>query len=103
MPIYEYLCSNCNKTFESLQKINDPPLVECPECGGSVKRLISRTSFQLKGSGWYATDYKKTQSSQSDTKAESSAPKQETKTETKTDPKPEKAKNTGGGSGDTGK
>ncbi len=56
MPIYEYRCSKCGE-FEATQKIKDKPLSRCPTCKGKVKRLISNTSFQLKGSGWYATDY----------------------------------------------
>ena len=58
MPIYEYLCTKCGRTTEVMQKFSEPPMSSCSECGGSVNKLISRTSFQLKGSGWYATDYK---------------------------------------------
>ena len=58
MPIYEYLCSACESEFEKEQRITDESISECPKCGSSeVKRLISQTSFQLKGSGWYKTDY----------------------------------------------
>jgi putative FmdB family regulatory protein len=59
MPLYEYRCNDCNKVFEVLQKIDAEPLTDCLYCGGSVEKLISATSFQLKGSGWYVTDYKK--------------------------------------------
>ena len=59
MPIYEYKCLKCRDEFETMQKFNDLPLKRCPTCGGPVKRLISRSSFQLKGSGWYLTDYAK--------------------------------------------
>ena len=59
MPIYEYKCLKCRDEFETMQKFNDSPLKRCPTCGGPVKRLISRSSFQLKGSGWYLTDYAK--------------------------------------------
>jgi putative FmdB family regulatory protein len=58
MPIYEYRCEKCGKTFELLQKIEEAPATQCVECGGKLQKLISQTSFQLKGSGWYATDYK---------------------------------------------
>ena len=58
MPIYEYQCTNCGRTLEVMQKITDEPLETCPSCKGKLRRLISLTSFQLKGSGWYATDYK---------------------------------------------
>ncbi len=57
MPIYEYRCSKCGEVFEAFQKVNDSPLKECKFCRGKVERLISQSSFQLKGSGWYLTDY----------------------------------------------
>jgi putative FmdB family regulatory protein len=56
MPIYEYKCEKCG-TFETTQKITDKPLARCPTCKSKVKKLISNTSFQLKGTGWYVTDY----------------------------------------------
>lgn len=59
MPIYEYLCENCSKTLEKIQKISDAPLIECPACGqSSLRKKISAVGFQLKGTGWYATDFK---------------------------------------------
>lgn len=59
MPIYEYQCNNCGKHFEEMQKITAEPLKHCSACGkDSLQRLISSTSFQLKGGGYYATDYK---------------------------------------------
>ena len=63
MPIYEYKCMKCGNEFEAMQKFSDSPLKKCPSCSGVVKRLISRSSFQLKGSGWYLTDYAKKGSS----------------------------------------
>lgn len=59
MPIYEYGCDTCGHTFERLQKVSDAPVTECPECDsvGSVKKLISRSSFVLKGGGWYKDHY----------------------------------------------
>ena len=57
MPIYEYKCASCGKVFEALQKFTDEHLTECKFCQGPVERLISNSSFQLKGSGWYLTDY----------------------------------------------
>lgn len=57
MPIYEYRCLKCEKTFEAFQKITDVPLKVCPDCHGKVKRLISETSFSLKGGGWYKDGY----------------------------------------------
>jgi putative FmdB family regulatory protein len=56
MPIYEYECPKCG-VFEATQRITDDPLRRCPSCRGKVRKLISSTSFQLKGSGWYVTDY----------------------------------------------
>lgn len=58
MPIYEYQCSNCGKVFEVLQKSFDVDEAPCDTCGAPGKRLISNTSFVLKGTGWYVTDYK---------------------------------------------
>jgi len=59
MPLYEYKCHSCGKIFEVMQKFVDEPLKTHAECGGELERLISRSAFQLKGSGWYATDYAK--------------------------------------------
>lgn len=56
MPIYEYQCPTCG-VFEVVQKITEPTLRRCPTCKSGVERLVSRTSFVLRGSGWYATDY----------------------------------------------
>jgi putative FmdB family regulatory protein len=56
MPIYEYQCPKCG-VFEVTQRITESPLKECPTCAADVHRIISHTSFILKGSGWYATDY----------------------------------------------
>jgi putative FmdB family regulatory protein len=57
MPIYEYQCLTCGKRSELLQRMGDPPMAACPECGGAVKKLISSPAVQFKGSGWYVTDY----------------------------------------------
>jgi putative FmdB family regulatory protein len=57
MPIYEYECENCGKQCEVIQKFDDVPLSSCPACGGHMHKLVSHTSFILKGTGWYATDY----------------------------------------------
>jgi len=57
MPLYEYKCSGCGKTFEVIQKFSDEPLKTHPECGGPVERLLSAPALQFKGSGWYVTDY----------------------------------------------
>lgn len=57
MPIYEYQCRKCGAHHELLQRMSDPPLRRCPSCRGLVEKLVSRSSFQLKGNGWYVTDY----------------------------------------------
>jgi len=57
MPIYEYECQSCGNIVEHWQKITDPPLETCESCGGKMKKLISQSTFHLKGSGWYVTDY----------------------------------------------
>jgi putative FmdB family regulatory protein len=59
MPIYEYQCRNCDHYLDALQKLSDPLLTDCPECGRpALRRLISAPNFRLKGSGWYETDFK---------------------------------------------
>jgi putative FmdB family regulatory protein len=80
MPIYEYRCLECQHQDEHLQKVSDPVLTVCPACGKEAyKKLLSAAGFQLKGSGWYATDFK----------SKPAEKKTETKTETKADAKPE--------------
>ncbi len=85
MPIYEYECLSCGTRTERLQKMGDPPIAACPKCGGEVKKLISAPSFQLKGSGWYVTDYggKKSGGGSSEPKSEKSEGKSESKSEGK--------------------
>ena len=104
MPIYEYQCANCGFQEEYLQKVSEPPLTVCPSCGKpKFAKLISAAGFQLKGSGWYATDFKggarpakdKAEAkpeAKSDAKGETKAEaKSESKPETKTEAKPAKA------------
>jgi putative FmdB family regulatory protein len=55
--MYEYQCESCNHQFELRQKFSDPPADRCPECGGTVKKLISSAAFALKGGGWYNEGY----------------------------------------------
>ncbi len=57
MPIYEYQCQSCSHHFELRQKFSDPPADQCPECGGTVQKLISSAAFSLKGGGWYSEGY----------------------------------------------
>jgi putative FmdB family regulatory protein len=85
MPIYEYKCQKCGKQFEALQGINDPDVKSCKFCRGKVHKLISMTSFTLKGTGWYATDYagKKPQAAKKQDKEKTST-ESAASTETKT-------------------
>jgi len=102
MPIYEYECGKCG-VFETSQRISAAALTKCPTCRRKVRRLISNTSFQLKGTGWYVTDYagkkggkdgaKDGGDSKSDSKSDSSS---ETKTESKTESKSTKAESKSG-------
>jgi len=97
MPLYEYKCHSCGKTFEVIQKFADEPLKTHAECGGEVERLLSAPAFHLKGTGWYATDYAKTngkslksgeekkEDKKDDKKSES---KSESSSETKSEAKP---------------
>jgi putative FmdB family regulatory protein len=85
MPIYEYDCVKCG-TFEVTQRITEKPLNKCPTCKGKVKKLISNTSFQLKGTGWYITDYAR-KGQNGDAKGQDSGKSSESKSETKTDTK----------------
>ena len=70
MPIYEYRCSACGFEKDALQKMSDAPLVDCPSCGKpALVKQISAAGFQLKGSGWYATDFKGSGAAKPDAKA----------------------------------
>ena len=100
MPVYEYACAACGLEFEEWQKISDKPIQTCPKCKArKVERLISRTSFQLKGGGWYKDLYagpkpagvKETAINESP--AKESAPKVES--QNKSEPKDKKPKNSG--------
>lgn len=76
MPIYEYKCKACNREFEYQQRMSDPDKTDCEACGASaLERLISRTAFQLKGSGWYKDLYSssKPESKSSDSSGSSSS------------------------------
>ena len=93
MPIYEYDCQKCG-TFETTQKITEKPLSKCPTCKGKVKKLISNTSFQLKGTGWYVTDYARKGQSNGDgngSKSSSAESKSESKGDSKSESSPSKS------------
>lgn len=97
MPIYEYSCQKCQARVEVMQKITDKPLKRCKSCGGKLEKEWSTSSFQLKGSGWYVTDYaakksgtpdkepSKSESTETATKTESAADTK-TATESKAEP-----------------
>ena len=83
MPIYEYECSNCGCQKEVLQQFSDKPLTKCELCEGSMKKLISQSTFHLKGSGWYVTDYASKGSTDGGKKETSAKDKETTPKETK--------------------
>jgi putative FmdB family regulatory protein len=90
MPLYDYKCHKCGKTYEVRQRISEDTLKTHEDCGGEVERLISAPALHFKGSGWYVTDYAKNGKSPSTTPKESSSDtKAETKSETKTEAKTE--------------
>ena len=82
MPIYEYQCPKCGE-FEVTQKITDSPLKKCPTCRSKVTKLISNTSFQLKGSGWYVTDYGRSGGKDKKSGGEAEASKESASSESK--------------------
>ena len=87
MPIYEYKCAACGHQEEHLQKVSEKPLAKCPACGRKkYRKQLSAAGFQLRGSGWYATDFKSGAKKPDGKKAET---KTETKTEAKTESKTE--------------
>jgi len=95
MPVYEYACEKCKHEFEAEQRISDEPIRTCPKCRArKVKRLISRTSFVLKGSGWYSDLYASPGAKKDDAKADggdkaaASDAKSDSKSEAKTESKP---------------
>jgi putative FmdB family regulatory protein len=71
MPLYEYKCKKCKHRFEQIQKFSDKPVKKCPKCGGPVEKLISTSSVQFKGSGWYVSDYGRKGSGQSSSSSSS--------------------------------
>jgi putative FmdB family regulatory protein len=95
VPIYEYRCDTCGHQEDHLQKISEPQLTVCPACGKpTYKKMLSAAGFQLKGSGWYATDFKTTGKKPAEKKADSKSEtstesKPETKTDSKSDSKPD--------------
>ncbi len=75
MPIYEYECLKCGRVMEAMQKFSDPPLCQCEQCSGDMRKLLSMSTFHLKGSGWYVTDYSgKNQSTSKQAEGEKAEP-----------------------------
>jgi putative FmdB family regulatory protein len=100
MPIYQYRCGACGEEHEVLQKVTEPPLSDCPSCGKpGMQKLLTAAGFQLKGSGWYGTDFKggakkpeekkSAEAKPADTKSDSKTDKSDSKTDTKASPKSE--------------
>ena len=89
MPIYEYECRSCGKRTELLQRMADPPLATCPDCGGEVKKLFSAPAVQFKGSGWYVTDYAGKGKSPDKATGSKGEAKSDAKSETKSEAKSE--------------
>jgi len=83
MPIYEYECTKCGKIEEVLQRFSDKPLTKCRSCAGRLHKLVSQSTFHLKGNGWYATDYaNKSASSSKPSKENQKSKSAETKSST---------------------
>ena len=114
MPIYEYKCQKCG-VIEVTQRITEKPLGKCPTCKSKIKKLISNTSFQLKGTGWYITDYARkgqtngesksdndSKSASSESKSDSSS-KTSSSTESKSEPKKTESKKSETSSTSSGK
>lgn len=72
MPLYEYQCTTCGAIEEAIQKFSDAPLTTCQQCAGKLNKLISQSSFHLKGTGWYVTDYNKKPPAATESKSQES-------------------------------
>jgi len=85
MPIYEYVCTECEHSHEALQKMSDAPLTDCPVCGiSALKKKISASGFRLSGSGWYETDFKSDKQRNLVDKPKESSAKSDTSSKTST-------------------
>ena len=89
MPIYEYECQSCRQVIEKWQRITEEPVDACPKCSGSLKKLISRSSFHLKGGGWFADGYSSAPPAKKDCSETSCSDSK--KCSTTSDSKPKKA------------
>ena len=92
MPIYEYVCTECEHAHEALQKLSDAPLTDCPACGKSaLKKKVSAAGFRLSGSGWYETDFKSDKQRNLVDKPKESSPKTDASSKKQTSSKKEAA------------
>ncbi|HSH08271.1 MAG TPA: zinc ribbon domain-containing protein [Burkholderiales bacterium] len=105
MPIYEYRCADCGFQDEYLQKVSEPPMTVCPSCGREAfRKLLTAAGFQLKGSGWYVTDFRNSGKSASKSppaegaKAQAGESKSEPKPESKSESKSDASSDTGAAS-----
>ncbi len=98
MPIYEYRCTSCHRTFEVIQKQSEAPLECCSECSGPLEKLISRTSFHLKGGGWFTNDYGAAKASPPEKSSEKSPEKTDAKESKSSEGGDAASKSSGGGS-----
>ena len=101
MPIYEYRCQDCHHEFERLQTFSEPPITACPTCAGAVQKLISRSAFHLKGSGWYVTDYGRNGGQKGESPENGAAP-EKTTTDTTPSGKRDSKAETAGAASDNG-
>jgi len=96
MPIYEYQCQSCGHELEKLQRINDAPLSDCPDCGEeALRRLVSAAGFRLKGGGWYETDFKQENKKNLHESPGSSGSSKQASSDSKPSAKPADAKSAG--------
>ena len=96
MPIYEYECGECGHVFETLQRISEEPLTECPACGKpALKKLVSAAAFRLKGGGWYETDFKTSNKKNVEQADKKPAAGEDSKTAPASTAKPKKTGDTG--------
>jgi len=89
MPIYEYECTTCGNVEEALQKFSDKPLKKCKHCSGKLHKLVSQSTFHLKGTGWYVTDY--ANKSKSTSNSESKKPESKSAASTASKKSPDKS------------
>ena len=94
MPIYQYRCQQCRHLHEAMQKVSDPPITECPECGGEMKKIIAPAGIIFKGSGWHINDYSRSSAAKEETKSDKPAAESGSSS-TESTPSPEKKESSG--------